>query len=204
MPAASPSVSPSPAHPTNSTEATPASDLATASRAFARRLTRIGRYRRIGIVGVVLSVLAILVGAYKARTLVVGDRLSVSVGSACVAFGVHRPLPADWNATVSRPLIPGSGLPIGIFNYYIALDGGAWRPYHAAGWSAHHAVFPLWQPLLVCGLMAGLSHGYLRGLRWRDPQVCIGCGHSIVPLPGMRACPECGLSQTTSDMPRAA
>lgn len=204
MPAASPSDRTSPALGTTPTEPAAASDLTAASRAFARRLTRIRRCRNVGVAGVVLTVLAILVGAYKARTIVLADRLSVSVGSSCIAVGVHKPLPADWNATVSRPLIPGSGIPIGVFNYYVVLDGGSWRPYHAAGWSAHHVVVPLWQPMLACALMAGLAHGYLRGLRWRDPQVCIGCGHSILPLPGMHACPECGLSQTTSDMPRAA
>jgi len=117
-----------------------------------------------------------------------------------VNFGLHRELPASWNARVSRPVLG----PIGVFNYDAVLDGSIWRPFHAAGWSGHHLVMPLWQPLAVLSLVAGLTHGYLRGLRWRDARTCLGCNHEIVPRAGLSTCLECGLEQQTRDMPRMA
>jgi hypothetical protein len=49
---------------------------------------------------------------------------------------------------------------------------------------------------VALALLAGLSHGYLRGIRWRDRRSCIGCNHELPPgADGRTRCPECGLAQ---------
>ncbi len=187
-------------HATTSSAAAP--DLA--SVAFARRIARIRRLRNLSAFGAAFLVVAFLAGSYKPRTLIFGDRFSVGAGNGCISFGLHHDLPADWPTTTSSPAIPALGGWIGFANLFVYRDGSSWRPYHAAGGAAHHLIFPIWQPLAISALVAGLTHGYLRGLRWRDPRLCIGCGHAIVPRAGESACPECGLQQSTSELPRVA
>lgn len=172
-----------------------------ALRQFHRRLRRIARLRLVTAVGLVLMTAAWILGDWKPRAITFFDRVSIGASYGCLTAGVHRELPASWGgARISHPLIG----PIGVFNYSVTTSATAWRPYHAASFAAHHLVIPLWLPMLVASISLGLSHGYLRGIGWRDPRRCLHCGHDILPSEGATTCPECGLAQTTGSAPRRA
>lgn len=184
------------ASPPASASSHPTVEGATAS--FRHRLRRLRGLRWLSAGTVAVALAALGVGAAGQRVATINDRVSIGVGNGCITCGVHRALPADWNQPISRPYWG----PVGVFTGYVSMDGGAWRPYHAAGWGAHHLVVPLWLPLLAGGLLVGLTHGYLRGLGRRDPSTCIACGHTMRVVAGASACPECGVLQTTGDAPR--
>ncbi|MBL9148381.1 MAG: hypothetical protein JNM94_06775 [Phycisphaerae bacterium] len=154
---------------------------------------------------IVFLVGAAMMGAWRPRVITLFDRVSFGAVAGCVTLGVHRDLPEDWPSRVSRPIVPlggfGEGV-LGVFEYPVLADGSAWRPYHSAGWRAHHVIVPIWQPLALAMLGFGWSLGYLRGSRWRDPRLCLGCGHRVRVVAGVTECPECGLRQTTAEGPR--
>lgn len=175
-----------------------------ADRAFRRRIARIRFARTAALVGLVICVTGFLISAFKPRTIILANRVSFGTAGGCFSVGLHGELPAEWAMPVSRPIIPSMGGSVGFVNQNALMDGSSWRPYHAAGFAAHHIVIPIWQPLVVLALVVGLCHGYLRGIRWRDPRTCLGCGHELTPREGPSTCPECGLGQRTSQVPRTA
>lgn len=157
----------------------------------------------------------LVIGAWKPRVITFFDAVSIGAMNGCLTVGIHRELPADWNQRISRPFGSRAGRDdigrtdigrrwVGVFTGYVQADASAWRPYHAQGWAAHHLVVPIWQPLVVAMLLLGWTHGFLRGSRWRDPRVCLHCGHAMLPSEAASTCAECGLAQTTATMPRRA
>ena len=176
-----------------------------AFRHFCRRYRWLRRVRTASLVAIVGLVVAAALGAWRPRVVTFFDAVSVGALNGCVTLGFHRGLPPDWPPSISRPIAPLGGLGegvIGVFIYPVDANGGAWRPYHSAGWRGHHAVIPIWQPLAVAMVAFGWSAGFLRGSRWRDPRLCLGCGHRLRARDGLTECPECGLRQTTAEMPR--
>jgi hypothetical protein len=176
-----------------------------AFRELCRRHGRVRRLRSVSLAAVVLLSFAAVLGGVKPRVVTLFDRASVGALHGCLSFGVHRDLPPSWNTPVSRPIASlggfGRGV-VGVFEHPVNADAGAWRPYHAAAYAAHHLIIPIWQPLVLAVLGLGWSHGFLRGMRWRDPRVCLLCGHRLLPTAGGSSCAERGLLQTTATMPR--
>lgn len=73
---------------------------------------------------------------------------------------------------------------------------GAWRPFRAGGPKESRLLFPLWQPMLVTGLVAAYAFGSLAGARRARLGSCGICGYDLKGLPKGAACPECGKAST--------
>lgn len=176
-----------------------------AFRDLCQRWRWIRRRRTASVLLACALLVAAALGTLRPRVLTFFDRVSIGAMNGCLTLGVHRELPPSWNMPISRPIATLGGLGrgvVGVFAGSVNAQAGAWRPYHAAGWSAHHVVIPLWQPLALAVLGFGWSHGFLRGMRWRDPRLCMLCGHRLLQSSTTSSCAECGLLQTTGSMPR--